>query len=74
MNAVKTVVTYTRLHRREKRLWREIKRIEKQNKKLFNDNLIVTPKHESLYAKKKELCGEIAATLLAEANVLGFEF
>lgn len=74
MNAIKTVVTYTRLKLHEEKLWREIRRVEKKNKDLFNDNLMVRPNHQRLYAKKKDLCGEIAATLMAEATVLGFEF
>lgn len=74
MNAIKTVVTYVKLHRREEKLWKEIKRIEKQNKKLFDDNLMIRPNHQRLYATKKTLCGEVAATLMAEATVLGFEF
>ncbi len=72
MSAIKTVTTYTRLHLHEKKLWKEIKKIEHKNKKMFNDNLMIRPEHQRLYAKKKELCGEIAATLMAEANVLGF--
>lgn len=73
MNAIKTVVTYVKLHHREEKLWKEVKKVEKQNKKLFNDNIMVRPNHQGLYAKKKELCGEIAATLMAEATILGFE-
>lgn len=73
MSTIKTVVTYVKLHIREEKLWKEIRRVEKQNEKMFNDNLMIRPDHQCLYAKKKELCGEVAATLMAEATVLGVE-
>ena len=66
-------IAVVKLKYRSKKIKRKIKKIEKKNKKLFNDNLIVRENHQGLYSKKKELCGELAATVMAQAIVMGIE-
>lgn len=65
------VIAVVKLECKSKKIKRKIKKLEKKNKKLFNDNLIVHENHQGLYAKKKELCGELAAVVMAQAMVMG---
>ena len=70
LSIMKKAIIIAKLEKRRKKLERTIRKIDKQNYKLFDDNLIVRSNHQCLYAKKKELCGELAAIIMTQANVL----
>ena len=73
MSFSKKVVIMVKLKQKEHGIKRAIKQVEKKNAKAFDDNLIVRRNHQKFYSQKKTLCTELAATLMAQATVLGVE-
>lgn len=73
MSFSKKFVIMIKLKQKEQRIKRAIKKVEKKNAKAFDDNLIVRRNHQKFYSQKKTLCNELAATLMAQATVLGVE-
>ncbi len=73
MSFSKKFVIMVKLKQKEQRIKRAIKQVEKKNAKAFDDNLIVRRNHQKFYGQKKTLCNELAATLMAQATVLGVE-
>lgn len=67
------VIAIAKLEKRARKIRRKIKKIEKKNRKMVNDYLIVRPDQHKLFSESKALHYELAATALAQATIMGLD-